>query len=479
VDFRPILFINGILLIVLAFSMIFPMLADFYFGYDDWKIFFISIIITLFSGGTLILSNSGYSFKFSIRDVFVLTNSTWIIISIFGALPFWLSSLNLSFTNALFESVSGITTTGASVINGINHAPAGILLWRALLQWLGGFGIIAMSLSLLPYLKLGGMQIFKTEFSEDKKSIPKINKIITEIAIIYSIITIFCSLSYMAFGMEVFDALAHALTTVSTGGFSTYENSFAHYNSFGIELVAIIFMILGALPFILYLRFFRGNIQTLLHDSQVQWFLGIILLAASALSVFHIYHGENIFYAVRTSLFHVVSVITGTSFKTEDYSAWGGFSYCVFIFIMVIGGCAGSTSSGIKVFRIQILQSIITVQTKRLLHVNGVFLPNYNKKPVPRDVPASVMSFLFLYAISFVVLSLLLSLTGLDFITSITGAISALSNSGIGLGDTIGPHTNFGGIPDTAKWILIFGMILGRLEIMTFFVMIVPQFWKK
>ncbi len=478
-DFRPILYVNGLFLSILSLGMVLPMLADFYFGYDDWKVFFICIIITAFFGGALILSTMGHQFNVSTKQAFLLTNSVWIVLPAFGALPFWFSSLEMSITDSFFEAMSGITTTGSTVIVGLDYAPAGILLWRAILQWLGGIGIIIMAMSVLPFLKVGGMQIFKTELSEDEKALPRTAQLANSIAIIYIGLTIICALLYMAVGLEMFDAIAHSMTTISTGGFSTFDTSFSHYQGAGPETVAVTFMILGGLPFVLYLKAVRGNLRPLFIDSQVHWFLAILAIAVTVtMSYLFFQQDMSLSESFRRSSFNVVSVMTGTGYGNGDYNAWGGFAVSMFFFLMVVGGCAGSTSCGIKIFRFQVLHAVTKVQINKLLHPNGVFIPHYNGKPMPRDVPSSVMGFFFVYALGFSFLAIALSYVGLDFITAMSGAATSISNVGPGLGDIIGPTGTFKPLPDSAKWILSAGMFLGRLELFAVLVMLSPHFWK-
>lgn len=478
-DLRPILYINGFFLCILSFSMVFPMLADVYFGYDDWMVFFICIIITAFFGGALILSNMGHEFDMTTRQAFVMINSTWIVLPTFGALPFWFSSLDMSITDSFFESMSGITTTGSTVITGLNYAPAGILLWRAILQWLGGIGIIIMAMSVLPFLKVGGMQIFKTELSEDEKALPRTAQLASSIAIIYIFLTALCAVLYMMVGMQIFDAISHAMTTISTGGFSTFDESFSHYHTLGPEVVCTLFMMIGGMPFVLYLKAIRGNLGPLFSDSQVKWFLSIIAIV-TFVTTSYLYGQEHMGLgeAFRRSIFNIVSIMTGTGYGSGDFNAWGGFAVSIFFFLMVVGGCAGSTSCGIKVFRFQVLYSVTKVQINKLLHPNGVFIPHYNGKPMPSDVPSSVMGFFFIYALGFSLLAVALSYVGLDFITAMSGAASAISNVGPGLGDIIGPTGTFKPLPDSAKWILSLGMVMGRLELFTILVMLSPNFWK-
>lgn len=455
------------------------MLADIYFGYDDWKVFFVCIIITAFFGGALVLSTAGYKFHMNTREAFLVTNSTWIFLPAFGALPFWLSSLDMSITDSFFEAMSGITTTGSTVITGLDYTPAGILLWRAILQWLGGIGIIIMAMSVLPFLKVGGMQIFKTEMSEDEKALPRTAQLANSIAVIYVVLTIICALCYMLAGMEMFDAIAHSMTTIATGGFSTFDTSFSHYHSVGAETVAIIFMTVGGIPFVLYLKAVRGNLRPLFTDSQVRWFLSILAIAiAVTTSYLYIQQDMSLGESLRRSSFNIISIMTGTGYGSGDYNQWGGFVVSMFFFLMVVGGCAGSTSCGIKVFRFQVLHAVTNVQLNKLLHPNGVFIPHYNGRPMPKDVPSAVMGFFFVYALGFSFLAIALSYVGLDFITAMSGAATAISNVGPGLGPIIGPTGTFQPLPDSAKWILSLGMFLGRLELFTILVMLSPHFWK-
>ncbi len=478
-DWRPIFYVNGILLSILSLSMVLPLLADFYFGYDDWKVFFLCIIITAFFGGALILSNTGHHFHVTTRQAFLLTNSTWLVLPTFGALPFWFSSLDMSATDSFFESMSGITTTGSTVITGLDYAPAGILLWRAILQWLGGIGIIIMAMSVLPFLKVGGMQIFRTELSEDEKALPRTAKLASSIAVIYVALTGFCAICYMMVGFEIFDAVAHAMTTIATGGFSTFDASFSQYDTPGPEIVAIVFMVLGGTPFVLYLKAIHGNLRPLFRDSQVHWFLSILAIAIFV-TTSYLYSQQDVALgeSLRRASFNVVSIMTGTGYSSGDFNAWGGFAVSMFFFLMVVGGCAGSTSCGIKVFRFQVLYAVTKVQIGKLLHPNGVFIPHYNGKPMPKDVPSSVMGFFFVYALGFSLLAIALSYVGLDFITAMSGAATSISNVGPGLGPIIGPAGTFEPLPDSAKWILSAGMFLGRLELFAILVMLSPHFWK-
>lgn len=410
----------------------------------------------------------------------MLTFLSWFCLALFGALPFKFSTLDMDFTDSFFEAMSGITTTGSTVIVGLENAPPGILLWRAILQWLGGIGIIIMALSILPFLQVGGMQIFRTELSENEKALPRTAQLASSIGLIYVALTFACIIMYMVTGMSTFDAIAHALTTISTGGFSTYDASLAHFESHATEIVATLFMIIGGLPFVLYLKAIRGDIVPLLNDSQVRWFLGIVLISIIVtVSFLTIQQDLGFGLAVRKATFNIVSIITGTGYVHGDYGAWGGFVVSMFFFLMVVGGCAGSTSCGIKIFRFQVFFAFIGLQIKQLIHPNGVFVAHYNGKPISRDVPLSVMGFVFLYGLSFALLAIALSYVGLDFLTAMSGAATAISNVGPGLGEIIGPSGSFKSLPESAKWLLSLGMFLGRLEIITVMVLLHPNFWRK
>ncbi len=479
-DLRPVFYVIGILLTIMAISMILPMLADLYFNNEDWKVFFFCIIITAFFGGSLILTNSSSTFSINARQAFMMITFSWIALALFAALPFKMTASDMSFTDSFFEAMSGITTTGSTVIVGLDTAPPGILLWRAILQWLGGIGIIIMAMSVMPFLNIGGMQIFRTELSESEKVLPRTAQLASSIGLIYLVLTLACIISYMLSGLGTFDALAHALTTISTGGYSTYDSSFSNFQNPATDYVAILFMICGSIPFVLYLKAIHGNFQALFKDTQVQWFLSIVALSIGSLVIYLMLNKDmSGFDALRGAAFNVVSLITGTGFVNSNYDLWGGFAITLLFFLMAMGGCAGSTTCGIKIFRFQVFYAVAIVQFQKLIHPSGVFMAKYNGKPLSGDVPMSVMSFLFLYAISFSLVAVALSLVGLDPITALSGAVTSISNVGPGLGSIIGPAGSFAPLPDSAKWILSLSMLLGRLEILTVLVMFSPHFWKR
>ncbi len=480
IDFRPVFFVVGILLATLAVAMGIPALADAAVGHPNWQVFALSAALTLVVGGALVLTNRARGIRLTIRQAFVLTTASWVVLAAFASLPFAFSDLGLSFTDAFFEAMSGITTTGSTVISGLDSAPPGILLWRALLQWLGGIGIIVVAVGVLPVLRIGGMQLFRMESSDtSEKVLPRVTQVAAGIGLIYIALTAICAASYRLAGMTSFESVAHAMTTIATGGFSTSDASVGHFDSAPIEWIATVFMVTGALPFVLYLQAVRGKPGLLIRDSQIQWFLAIVAVGILALAAWQwLENGSALGLAIRQAAFNVVSIITGTGYATTDFSQWGGFALAAFFLFMFIGGCAGSTSCGIKVFRFQVLYATARAQMSRLTQPHGVFIPLYNRRPISEAVAASVMGFFFLFVVCFAVLALLLGMLGLDFLTSVSGAASAMANVGPGLGETIGPAGTFAALPDAAKWLLAAGMLLGRLELFTVLVLFTPAFWR-
>jgi len=480
IDLRPVAFIIGILLAVLAGAMVVPAVADLIVGNVDWTTFVASGGVTLFVAVALILSTRSTLSGFSVRQAFVMTALAWLTIAVFGALPFAFSDLGLSITDSFFESMSGVTTTGSTVMVGLDDAPPGILLWRAILQWLGGIGIIVTALAVLPVLRVGGMQMFRVEAFDTDKVLPRAAEVAIGIVLIYVGFTVAGAAMYMALGMTPFDGVTHAMTSIATGGYSTHDASFGFWNATpAIHWATSVMMILGSLPFVQYLRAVRGDMRSLLGDEQIQWLLGILAVAiavtAMVLIVNRVLPWEG---ALRHGTFNVISVMTGTGYASSDFYAWGEFVPVLMFLLMFIGGCAGSTSCGIKIFRVQIVYAEARVQMRRLMQPNGVFIPYHNKRPIPDAVARSVMGFFFLYMVSFAVLALALGLMGLDFITAVSGAATAISNVGPGLGPTIGPAGTFAPLPDAAKWLLAAGMILGRLELFTILVLFSPAFWR-
>ena len=479
-DYRAVFLVNGLLLLILGVAMLVPALLDARVGHPDWQVFLAAAFLTGFVGAGLSIICWGSGGELHLRQAFVLTTSIWVVTPTFAALPFAFSDLDLSYTDAFFEAMSGITTTGSTVISGLENAPPGILIWRALLQWMGGIGIIVTAVAILPLLQVGGMQLFRMESSDaSEKVLPRTAQIAGTISIIYLSLSLFCALVYWAAGMPPFDAAAHAMTTIATGGFSTSDASIGVYDSALIDYTATAFMIIGSLPFLLYFQVIRGRPLALWRDSQVRWFFAILFTAITGMTLWQV-GGNDVAMgeALRLTIFNITSILTGTGYTTDDYGQWGGFAVVMFFFVIFVGGCAGSTSCGIKIFRFQVLYAAARTQMGRLLQPHGVFVANFNHRPIPESVMDSVMSFFFLFALSFAVLAVALSLMGLDFLTAVSGAATAIANVGPGLGSVIGPSGTFAPLPDMAKWLLAAGMLLGRLELLTVIVLFTRAFWR-
>lgn len=480
IDYRPILFIIGILLCTLAVGMFVPATVDLYFGHTDWRVFSAASAVSLFIGGALIMMNRVDRLRMTSRQAFILTTASWLVLTAVSALPFAFSNLHMSYTDAFFEAMSGISTTGSTVMVGLDTAPPGILLWRAILQWLGGIGIIVMAIAVMPMLRVGGMQLFRMENSDrSDKAFPRATQIAMGIALLYLGFTVIWSILLWWAGMPLFDAVAHAMTTIATGGFSTKDASVGYYDSALIDVIITCGMLTGALPFILYLQMLRGNGLALWRDSQVRWFLTIAGTIILGMALWH--HDVNqvpFLEALRYSAFNIVSVMTGTGYATTDYGLWGPFAVTVFFFVMFIGGCAGSTTCGVKIFRLQVLYETAKVQLNQMLRPHGVFIAYYNRKPLSEDVTESVLSFFFLFVACFAILAAGLGAMGLDFVTALSSAGTAIANVGPGLGPIVGPSGNFATLPDGAKWLMSAGMLIGRLEVFTVLVLFSPEFWR-
>lgn len=477
---RPILQIHGWFLIIVSVLALFPAGVDALTANADWRTFVYTAFVTGFLGGALVLSSQGVPVSLNFRQAFLLTTSSWVLISAFGALPFMLSSLGLSFTDAFFESMSGLTTTGSTVLTGLDSMPPGILLWRSLLQWLGGIGIIAMAIALLPMMRVGGMQLFRSESSDQsEKAFPRAAQVAGTTVIVYLFLSVACAVAYGMQGMTPFEAVNHAMTTISTGGYSTSDKSFGYFASRPLQWTATVFMILGSLPFALYVRMVQGDRRALATNSQVRLFLAVIAAVVVVMAIWltrreHI----GIVDSLTLSAFHVVSILSTTGYASADYTLWGTMPAGLIFLLSFLGGCTGSTAGGLKMFRFEILYRQVTRQLYRLIYPSSVFPLSYNRRALPEDVMASVSTLVMLFLVSMALLTFLLLLTGLDLTTALSGSITAIANVGPGLGTIIGPAGTFTTLPDSAKWLLAAGMLLGRLEIFTVLVVFIPSFWR-
>ncbi len=477
---KTVFFAVGILLIILGAFMLIPFFVQFIYDEKNWT-FLSSASVTAFVGTLLVLANLEENKKLNLQQAFLLTTLSWVSIAIFGSLPFLLSNINLSLTDAFFESMSGITTTGSTIITNLDITPKSILIWRAILQWLGGIGVIVMAITILPLLNIGGMQLFRLEASDTtEKILPKTREVTIIIATIYLALTFVCGISYWFVGMNVFDSIAHSMTTIATGGFSTYSESIGYFKNSKIEIISIIFIILGSIPFIAYLKFVKGNKKIFFKDTQIKTLIYVLIISVLLMFFYLMLNNKGYSFSenLRISAFNVVSILSGTGYVTADFSSWGKFPLVFFLFLMFVGGCAGSTTCGIKIFRFQILGSFILNQIKRLVYPHGVISMKYNNEKISNTFIYSIITFVFLYFFIFFILAAMLSLNGLDFVTAISGSASAISNVGPGLGSIIGPNGNFSDLSNFSKLSLSLGMLLGRLELFAVLVLFFPSFWK-
>ena len=476
---KTVFFIIGILLIILGVFMLAPYATQLIYN-ENSSSFFSSSIITIIIGILIVLTSLTKEKQLNLRQAFLFSSLAWISIAFFGSIPFVLSNLELSFSEAFFESMSGITTTGSTVILDLDSSPKSILLWRAIMQWLGGIGIIVMATTVLPLLKVGGMQLFQLDTSGTEKILPKTVEISVLIISIYTSLTFVCAFVYWLQGMSAFDSIAHSFTTLATGGFSTHNESIGFFNNPGIEITATIFIILGSIPFIAYLKFIKGNKKILLQDVQIRGFLYLLSMSIFIMFLYLFFNNSELSFLdnLRISSFNVLSILSGTGYVTDDFGLWGKFPLIFFLFLMFVGGCAGSTTCGIKIFRLQILFLFLKTQIKKLIYPNSIYLVNYNNQKIADGFVNSVILFIFSYLLIFFLVAIMLSITGLDFLSAISGAATAISNVGPGLGEMIGPNGNFSEVSEISKWILSFAMLLGRLEIFAVLVLFLPSFWR-
>jgi trk system potassium uptake protein TrkH len=474
-----IFYVLGVSLMVLAGFELIPLITNYILDNNNWLAFAFSSFLTAFLGISLLFASNVPFSRVSLREAYLLTVLLWVVLPVFGALPFLFDLNGMTFTDAFFESVSGLTTTGSSVMNGLDAIAPGLLLWRSLLQWLGGLLFVLMGIAILPLLRVGGMQLMKTEISDgSSKALPRAMTAGVSVIVLYTALTVFCMISYGMAGMDAFDALNHAMTTIATGGFSTHDNSFAHFSSPAIPWLSVVFMLSGALPFIVYLKALKGNPLVVFKNTQVVFLLKFCCFVVLLLTLWcWATTPTDLMSAFSYAAFNAVSIITTTGYVNTDYTLWGGASV-VFLIITFAGGCSGSTSGSIKMFRYQLVWSFLKSQLNRLVFPNGVFPVRYEGRDVPPDIILSVTAFLGLYLVTWCLLSAALSLGNLDFQTSVSAAATALTNVGPGLGALIGPMSNFSVLDVIDKWLLILGMLLGRLELFTLFAVVMPSFWR-
>ena len=466
-----VVFANGAVMIFMAVLMslvalLFPATAG---------PFLLAAATAFLLGASLALSSRGRLDGFRRHHTFLLTASVWLTAGLAAALPlhFW----GLSLTDAVFEAISGTTTTGSTVMSGLDATPRGILFWRALLQWLGGIGFIVTGIALLPMMKVGGMQLFRTESSEtDEKELGSAARFAMATLWVYAGITALCALTYLVGGMSPFDAVIHSFTTLSTGGYSSHDASFGHFGSPFLQWAGTLFMVLASLPFVWYIRVLtRGQFGS----EQVRTFLEILAASILVLALWRSWQeGIPFLTALREVAFNVVSVVSSTGYATTDYTLWGPFAVAAFFFLTAVGGCTGSTAGGAKIMRWIILGRALRATLGRVRFPHGHFALRYEGRRVGEDVLSGVISYLALYMASVIGIAVILAIIGLDFLTALSGALTAVANVGPGIGPVIGPAGNFASLPDSAKWVLVFGMYIGRLEMLTVLVVLSARYWR-
>jgi len=467
----------GLLIAALGALMFVPAAIDLAYVDEDWRAFAVAGAVSVGAGVALFLAMRDEKKEWDAKQSILFVNGIWFLVSLFAALPLYFSSLNLTFTDAFFETVSGLTTTGSTILSGLDDMAPGLLFWRSLMQWIGGLGIVAIGLTILPSLGLGGQKLFFLESSEQNDNpFPRIREFAFKILAVYMALTVACMLAYFLLGMTAFEAINHAMTTVSTGGFSTSDESIGHFHSLSILLVASIFMFIGGMPFLYIIRFFSSDRPS---DPQVGLYVrGVILATLFVYFAKEVLHPEVEFDDLVLSLFNVISIVTTTGYAAGDYQLWGPLFWAVFLLLTFFGACSGSTSGGLKQFRFVVAWSVIRQGVRRLGSPHRIIPMRYGQHVLADDVSSATLSLVFLFFATFAVFAILLEASGLDFMTSISASATALANVGPGLGEIIGPAGNFTSLPWYDKWLLSFEMILGRLEILSGYVLLLPAFWR-
>ena len=480
IDVRPVAYVIGLLVAAMGVFMLFPLALDYAAGDPHWRAFFRSSVLCVVAGGALALASAnGATGGLTLQQIFLLTTGVWVAMPAFGALPLMLGEPGLSITDALFEAVSGMTTTGTTVIEGIDDLPLGTNLWRGILQWLGGLGIVIVAMLFLPVMKVGGMQFFRSEgFDTLGKVLPRAIDISSALIQIYVALTVACAVTYFALGMNGFEAVVHAMTTVSTGGFSTSDRSFGLFQG-PMEYAAVVFMLLGSLPFIRFVQLAQGSLQPLWRDVQVRAYIRWNIYAVGAIVAYEVLtRGMPFDVVLRETTFNVVATFSGTGFSSVDLSAWGPFPFVILIVVGLIGGCTSSTGCSVKVFRYLILFEAIKVQIKRLHNPSSVNALRYDGRKVDPDVVNSVIVFFTLFILTFGLLAVALGLAGLEFKTAVTAAWTSVANIGPVFGPGVGPTGAVHAFPDGAKWLMMAGMLVGRLELLSVYVLFMARFWR-
>lgn len=445
IGLAPVLHFVGIVLCCLAALMMIPALVDSASDHPDYGTFLGSATVTCFVGVSLTLAFSGNIARIGMRGGVLAVLLTWTSAIAFGALPFCFAERPLSLTDAVFEAASGLTATGSTLHVGLDETPRGILMWRFLLSWMGGFGLVTFAVLILPYLRVGGLQLFTVDLSaRPGKFLPRTAEVVGQIARVYVLLTVACAIAYATAGMTTFDAVGHAMATVATAGVSSHDAGLGYFQSPTIEWIATLFMLLSAMPFVLYIYLLRGQAGPLLQDWQVRMFLSVILAGVLLLALWRLGgDAASIEQAFREAAFNVVSILSTTGFVSHDFHLWGGFPSLLLLCAMLMGGCTGSTAGGIKMFRLVVLLEVLKAQIRRQILPSGVFHLHYNRQPIPTEITAAVIAYGFAYLATFTLLAMALALTGLSLDESLGASAAALGSVGLGLGSRIGPCCTF------------------------------------
>ena len=479
-DLRPVGYVIGLVVSVLGLTMLVPMLTDLAQGNGNADAFGEGALIALVVGGlTSVACQNHARLRFSVRQAFVLTVGIWLLVPLFGALPLIIGEPQVRLIDAYYEAVSGITTTGASVFVGVDDLPAGVTLWRGMLNWLGGLGIAFIAMIFLPVMRVGGMQFFRTEgFDTFGKVLPRATDIALQLFFVYVGLTVACMTSYAALGMDVFEAVLHAFATIATGGFSPRDASFEGYSG-AIHYAAALYMILGSLPYIRYVQLVRGSATPLREDPQVRGYLAWIVIAVAAVTLWRYTTSDEFFEPVfRTTLFNLTSIISSTGFAMGTFGSWGGFAIIVALWLGIIGACSGSSAAGLSVFRVQIMLSALSAQVRRIHAPHRIAQVRYAGRAVDADTMDAIVLYLGAYILTFGIGSVIIVQSGVDTVSAIFASWTTIGNIGYGYGPLVAPTGTFIDFPDVAKAVMILNMIMGRLSLLAVFVILLPRFWR-
>lgn len=446
----------------------------------EFEAFAIAAGATTVFAGACILTTTGRRFELNFRDAIILTVSAWVTVPAFAALPFLLPPVDLTPIDAYFEMVSGMTTTGSTVMTNLDAQPASLLLWRSTVQWMGGLGIIGLALLILPFLNIGGMQLFRLESSDrTEKTLPRVRTVAAAVTEIYVLLSVLCGATYWLLGMSAFDSVTHAMSTLATAGFSTHDRSFGYFDSPAILWAGTLFMIAGAIPFLAYLRFVRSGFRREHIEPQIRAFVAILIVCTVAIALWLVtVHEYGVFDAVTQAAFNVVSVASTTGFVSTDYMQWGAFAAAAFFFLTFVGGCSGSTAGGIKIFRYQMMAGMIGQHVRQAIFPHSVHHIRYGARVVSGEEAASVGAFFVVFMLVFAGFAAALAMTGLDTVSALSAAATAIGNVGPGVGNLVGPAGTFASLSDFQKLLLCAAMIMGRLEMLSVLVLFMPGFYR-